>query len=46
VYRAIGDGTLSPNIDKVFPMEEYVEAWRYLKGDRQSYGKVVVQTGL
>lgn len=46
VNQAIADGKLAPNVDRVFPMEGYIDAWRYLKGDRQSYGKVVIETGV
>ena len=45
VYDALAKGILKPNVDKVFPMTGYVDAWRYLKGDRKSYGKVVIETG-
>ena len=45
VHESIASGELQPTIDRVFPMEEYIEAWRYLRGDRTSYGKVVVETG-
>lgn len=31
--------------DHVFLMEGYKDAWSYLKGARDSYGKVVVETG-
>ena len=46
VYSQLTAGTLSPNVDRVFPMEGYVDAWRYLRGARKSYGKVVVETGV
>ena len=46
VYNALADGSLAPNVDKVFPMEGYIDAWRYLKGPRERYGKVVVETGV
>ncbi|MEP0506237.1 MAG: zinc-dependent alcohol dehydrogenase family protein [Paracoccaceae bacterium] len=46
VYKALSEGKLKPNVDRVFPMEGYVDAWRYLKGSRTSYGKVVVETGV
>ncbi len=46
VYKALSEGKLSPKVDKVFPMEEYIEAWRYMKGSRTSYGKIVIETGL
>lgn len=45
VYEALSSGKLKPNVDRVFPMEGYIDAWRYLKGPRTSYGKVVVETG-
>lgn len=45
VYDALASGALQPNVDKVFPMTGYVDAWRYLKGNRSTYGKVVVETG-
>lgn len=45
VYDAISSGKLKPNIDRVFPMEGYKDAWSYLKGPRSSHGKVVVETG-
>ncbi|MEX0345773.1 MAG: zinc-dependent alcohol dehydrogenase family protein [Rhizobiaceae bacterium] len=45
VYNAISEGKLAPKIDRIFPMEGYIDAWRYLKGKRTSYGKVVVETG-
>lgn len=45
VHESIASGALLPTIDRVFPMEEYIEAWRYLRGDRTSYGKVVIETG-
>ena len=45
VYAGLADGSLKPNVDKVFPMEGYIDAWAYLKGARTSYGKVVVETG-
>lgn len=46
VTKALESGEMKPRIDKVFPMEEYVEAWRYLRGKRNSYGKVVIETGV
>ena len=45
VYEALSNGSLRPSVDRVFPMEGYVDAWRYLKGPRSSYGKVVIETG-
>ena len=45
VHEGLKSGSLVPNVNKVFPMEGFVDAWRYLKGARTSYGKVVVETG-
>ena len=46
VTNALNTAQLKPRIDKIFPMEEYIEAWRYLRGKRSSYGKVLVETGV
>ncbi len=46
VYSALSKGKLRPNVDRVYPMEGYIDAWRYLTGTRETYGKVVVDTGL
>jgi NADPH:quinone reductase-like Zn-dependent oxidoreductase len=46
VYDALAGGKLAANVDRVFPMDGYVEAWRYLSGPRESYGKVVIDTGI
>ena len=46
VHGALSNGDLKPYVDKVFPMDGYVEAWRYLKGARETYGKVVIETGV
>ncbi|WP_164743061.1 zinc-binding dehydrogenase [Mesorhizobium sp. Z1-4] len=45
VYNALSEGSLKPNVDRVFPMEGYVDAWRYLSGPREHHGKVVIDTG-
>ncbi len=42
VHSGIEHGDLVPRIDRVFAMEEYIDAWRYLGNDRTTYGKVVV----
>ena len=46
VYKALEDGKLTPNIDRVYPMEDYREAWEYLSQPRTKHGKVVIETGL
>ena len=46
VYNALEDGKLAPNIDRVYPMEGYREAWEYLNQPRTNHGKVVIETGL
>lgn len=43
---AFDDGAIAPRIDRVYPMEEYREAWDYLSSPRTSHGKVVVETGI
>lgn len=45
VYKSLSNGSLKPNVDRVFPMEGYIDAWRYLRAARTSYGKIVVETG-
>lgn len=45
VHEGLKTGALKPDIDKVFPMEGYIDAWQYLRGARSTYGKVVVETG-
>ena len=46
VYNALKEGKILPNIDRVFQMEEYREAWDYLRQPREKHGKVLIQTGL
>lgn len=41
---ALRTGDLSPDIDRVYPLEQYIEACRYLGAPRQSHGKVVIET--
>ena len=45
VYNQLKSGALTPNIDRIFPMESYIDAWRYLRGQRNSHGKVLIETG-
>lgn len=45
VTQGIAEGSLTPRVDRVFPMEGYREAFDYLAAPRQSHGKVVVATG-
>ena len=45
VYAGLNDGTLKPLVDKVYPMDQYIEAWRYLEKPRSQHGKVVIDTG-
>jgi len=45
VYAGLTNGTLKPLVDKVYPMEQYIEAWRYLEKPRTQHGKVVIDTG-
>ncbi|WP_313612966.1 zinc-binding dehydrogenase [Agrobacterium sp.] len=46
VYKHLKDGRIKPSIDRVYPMEEYKQAWDYLRQPRTSHGKVVIKTGL
>ena len=46
VYKSLKEGKLKPNIDRTYPMEEYRNAWEYLKEPRDRHGKVVIETGL
>jgi NADPH:quinone reductase-like Zn-dependent oxidoreductase len=46
VYDALDQGKISARIDRVYPMEEYREAWKYLSKPRKNHGKVVIETGL
>ncbi|KPQ14103.1 MAG: Zn-binding dehydrogenase [Rhodobacteraceae bacterium HLUCCO18] len=43
VYRALDSGQIAPTVDRVFPMEEYKEAWEYLRAPRKAHGKVMVE---
>ncbi len=46
VYDALASGRIAPRIDRIYPMEEYRDAWNYLKEPRTLHGKVVIETGL
>ncbi len=46
IYDMLALGRLKPSIDRVYPMEQYVEAFDYLSQPRTTHGKVVVRTGL
>ncbi|MEO1226798.1 MAG: zinc-binding dehydrogenase [Pseudomonadota bacterium] len=46
VYDALASGAIAPRIDRVYPMEQYRDAWDYLKAPRTSHGKVVIETGI
>lgn len=43
VYSALGKGEIQANVDKVFPMSEYRQAWEYLRAPRQHHGKVMIE---
>ena len=45
VYAALKQGQIAPQIDRVYPMDQYRDAWDYLSQPRESHGKVVVETG-
>ncbi|MEM9529283.1 MAG: zinc-binding dehydrogenase [Pseudomonadota bacterium] len=46
INEAIAGGQLAPNVDRVFPMEQFIEAWDYMRTERASHGKIVIETGL
>ncbi|QDY99026.1 zinc-binding dehydrogenase [Nitratireductor mangrovi] len=46
VYGMLRDGVIRPQIDRVYPMEKYVEAFDYLSQPRSTHGKVMIETGL
>ena len=44
IVRLLGEGTLAPVVDKVFPFEEAAAAHHYLQ-DRRNFGKVLLRSG-
>lgn len=46
VYRMLEQEQIRPAIDRVYPMEQYIEAFDYLSRPRATHGKVVIETGL
>ena len=46
VYTALKNKRLAPNIDRVYPMEGYRDAWEYMSQPRTKHGKVIIETGL
>ena len=42
---ALESGQIRPNVDKIFPMEEFKEAWEYLRAPRRKHGKVMIKVG-
>ena len=45
IYRGIDEGKLSAEIDRVYPMTEYRDAWDYMRSKRSTHGKIIVETG-
>lgn len=45
INKAISDGDIEPIIDRVYPLEGYIDACRYLREPRERHGKVVIETG-
>jgi NADPH:quinone reductase-like Zn-dependent oxidoreductase len=43
VYSALASGKIRPAVDRVFPMEEFREAWDYLRAPRKNHGKVMIE---
>ncbi|MBB97236.1 MAG: hypothetical protein CML68_21880 [Rhodobacteraceae bacterium] len=46
IYEALANGDIRPNVDRVYPMEDYIKAWDYLSQPRSAHGKVVIETGI
>ena len=46
VYDMLKSGRIQPRIDRIFPMEGYIDAFDYLTRPRRTHGKVVIRTGL
>jgi len=46
VYDMLRQGRIRPQIDRVYPLEKYIEAFDYLSRPRTTHGKVVIETGL
>jgi NADPH:quinone reductase-like Zn-dependent oxidoreductase len=44
IYKGLDQGQLFPEVDKVFPMEGYIDAWDYMRSERSTHGKVLVET--
>ena len=44
VNKALAAGEIAPRIDRVYAMEEYIDACRYLREPRRAHGKVVIET--
>jgi NADPH:quinone reductase-like Zn-dependent oxidoreductase len=45
-YEMLASGRLAPHIDRIYPMEQYREAFDYLSRPRENHGKVIIKTGL
>ena len=42
VYAALKAGDIRPNIDRVYPMDEYNDAWTYMRKARRNHGKIMI----
>ncbi|WP_433153500.1 zinc-dependent alcohol dehydrogenase family protein [Actinomadura nitritigenes] len=45
LFAGLRSGAVDPAVDRVFALEEIVEAHRYLESGRQAPGKIIVATG-
>jgi NADPH:quinone reductase-like Zn-dependent oxidoreductase len=43
---ALAAGDVAPKVDRVYAMDEYPEACRYMREPRRAHGKVVIETGI
>ncbi len=46
VRNALAAGDIAPVIDRVFPLEDFKDACRYMQQPREAHGKVVIETGI
>lgn len=46
IYDMLEKNNIRSTIDRVYPMEELIEAFEYMSHPRSSHGKIVIETGL
>ena len=45
IYEQLASGNLKTQVDRVYPMEEYIDAWDYMRTSRSTHGKILIETG-